>query len=605
MKLNFRIYTIIAGIVLLTAVMYLTHIRYFQQFSHNRNLETQIEGWKNGAIAPADSSGAPFCLAYDSEDPFSARVNGQTNRVLRDMRKTVGVTDLRKNKLEVSGCTAVILSVQDLSLLREPSLLNGYLEQGGNIFLTILPKQNDAFYQLYRKLGIINVGALKNEVGIRLIDEVLLGEAGLQIDDSFINNTVMQVELDSSARIHATTLADTPLLWSFSVGKGEVMVFNGTMLQEKISRGIIAGGVSMLMPDFIYPIFNSKLMYIDGWPAPYGNSIDPHIYEIYKLNRQDFFKQIWWPDMLKAAKRYGLKYTAVTIESYEDQVKPPFNSPSDADAQGLISYGREIIKSGGEIGLHGYNHQSLTTDSSKSEAFDYAPWESESDMAQSVKEAVNFVKRSFPDYTMFSYVPPSNVLSPEGRAALKQGWGHMAVISSVFGEDATGNSYEQEFEQAKDGILDMPRVTSGYNQGDYERWTAANVLTVYGFFSHFVYPYDVLDSDRNSGNTWEEMYDSYSGVLSHLQESYPWLRAKTSVEAAMDMKNLMSSHVELQQSAEEINGKVTPFQRETFFVLRTHKKIDQMKGCEAKKMGEGILLITVTESSFTIHFSEA
>ncbi|WP_162515324.1 DUF2194 domain-containing protein [Paenibacillus pinistramenti] len=605
MKLNPRIYIILAGIVLIGAVLILTHTRYFQQFSHNRNLQTKIAEWKNEPPAAPNVTGAKFCVIYDGEDDYNVRIQEQAQRVLTDMRKAAVSVDLRKETLNLSGCGAVISALTDLTLVKDPDTLAGYLDQGGHLFLATMPEQSDAFLRLYRKFGIIDAGDYSDEQGIHLKDEVLLGEKGLEIDDEFMTNTVMQVELDPSAQVHATATSGMPLLWSYDTGKGSVMVFNGTMLQEKINRGIITGAVSMMMPDFIYPIYNSKLMYIDDWPAPYGSSIDPDIYKIYQLNRQEFFKQIWWPDMLKAAKRYGLKFTAVLIESYHNQVVPPFASPSDADPESLISYGREIIKSGGEIGLHGYNHQSLTTDPDKSSYYDYETWNSTSDMALSVQEALSYFKRSFPNYSLFTYVPPSNVLDPGGREALKQSWNNLAVISSVFAEDAAGISYVQEFEQAKDGILEMPRVTSGYDDEAFERWTAASVLTSYGFFSHFVHPDDVLDSERSMGMTWEELYKNYSTVMSRLQKNYPWLQAKTATEAAIDMKNLLSSDIELSQSGDVIKGKVTPLQGEASFILRTRKTAANLSGCTVKKIGDGILLVTVTKSEFTIHLSEA
>ncbi|QWU13994.1 hypothetical protein SAMN04487895_101262 [Paenibacillus sophorae] len=608
MKLNTRIYSIIIFIILLAFVMYLTQTQYFQQFSHSQQNEDLTKNWKTEAASASSvspQSGPSYCLAYDSNDEFSTKVNMQASRTLGYMKKEVSITDLSKKKLKPSGCAAVILTVRDLSSVGNLDDLASYADQGGHIFLTSMPEQNDAFYRLYRKLGILNAGNYKDEAGVHLRDEVLIGESGLHIDDRFIMNTVMQVELDSSVHVNAETSAGTPLMWSIPSGKGSIMVFNGTMLQEKINRGLIAGAISMMVPDFIYPVFNSKVVYIDDWPAPYGNSIDEAIYKTYKLNRHGFFNEIWWPDMLKIAKRYNVKYTAVLIESYQNRVTPPFDSPSDSDPNGLIGYGREIIKSGGEIGLHGYNHQSLTMDQGTSAAFDYQPWNSVDDMTHSIQEAVSYAKQGFPEYTMFSYVPPSNVLSPEGREALKAGWKNLSVIASLFPEDATGISYVQEYELAKDGIMEMPRVTSGYEATPFVHWAAASVLTANGIFSHFVHPDDVLDSERNKNMNWENMYKTYSEMISGLNERYPWLRAQTSMEAAVDMKNMLTSRISVQQDNSSIKGSVTPLEDESYFILRTRKKVGNLSGCSADKIGDGIFLITVREAEFTIHLSEA
>ncbi|MDO3411581.1 DUF2194 domain-containing protein [Saccharibacillus sp. CPCC 101409] len=605
MKFSLRMYLILAGMLLLSAAMLLTHTQFFQQFSHNKELGEQLKERSSAAAAAPNASGFPICLIYDGREKYSVRVKDQAVKVLRDIRKPTISVDLRGEQPELADCAAAVTTMTDLTLIDDPDALFDYVGQGGRLFLATMPERNDPFVRFYRKLGIIDLGEFVEEPGIRLTDEVLLGEKNFHIDDNVMENTVMQVELDSSARVHATTASGTPMLWSYDVDKGSVMVFNGTILEEKTSRGMIVGAISMMIPDFIYPIYNSKLMYIDDWPAPYGNSVDPDIYKVYRMNRHEFFKQVWWPDMLKAAKRYNLKYTAVMIESYNDRVQPPFANPPDADSEGLISYGREIIKSGGEIGLHGYNHQSLTTSSKISKRFGYKVWASADDMALSVEEALNHFKQSFPNYSLFTYVPPSNVLSTEGREALKKEWSSFSVISSIFAEDPTGAGYVQEFGQAEDGIIEMPRVTSGYADDEFERWMAANTLTSYGFFSHFVHPDDVLDSERSSGLNWEGLYSEYATIVSRLQEKYPWLEAKTSVEAALDMKNMLSADLELKQSGKLIEGKLTPLEGKASFILRTRKKVGSTEGCDVTRIGDGIMLVVVDRPEFTIHLSEA
>ncbi|WP_294152182.1 DUF2194 domain-containing protein [uncultured Selenomonas sp.] len=64
--------------------------------------------------------------------------------------------------------------------------------------------------------------------------------------------------------------------------------------------------------------------------------------------------------MLENAKQHDLKYTGVIIETYGNQVKGPFHELVERTARdNVIIYGRELLRTGGELGLHGYNHQSL------------------------------------------------------------------------------------------------------------------------------------------------------------------------------------------------------------------------------------------------------
>src|SRR5690606_9546319 len=155
----------------------------------------------------------------------------------------------------------------------------------------------------------------------------------------------------------------------------------------------------------------------------------------------------------------------------------PLPSYRQEDLTNLIVYGREVLKTGGEIGIHGYNHQSLTFREDIAKEYGYYPWNSYEDMEASVREVVTFIERAFPNYDAVSYVPPSNVLSEEGRTALVNNWENLRVIASLYEDDPKGYSYVQEFEIAEDGIVEMPRITSGYYEAPDMLWLEASVMT--------------------------------------------------------------------------------------------------------------------------------
>ncbi|MGM0881208.1 MAG: DUF2194 domain-containing protein [Bacillota bacterium] len=605
-RLNRNVYLIIIGVVLLAIGVQITHSQFVLQFSSNDQMNNSVKQWKKAvASGPASSpAGPPYCLAFDGANEFSVKVNDQALHVLQYMKKAVKAIDIRQGLLNLSGCEAVLVSVQQLGLLGETQTLADYVNQGGYAFFMVKPEQDDAFFRLYRKMGILDAGEIADTKGIKLTSNVLIGEKGLFIDDTFVSNPVMSVNLDEKSRVHATTASGMPLLWDYPYGEGKFMVLNGTMLQEKINRGLLAGAVSMLQPDFIYPIFNSKMMYIDDFPAPIGKSVDAAIYRDYRRDRPAFFRDVWWPDMLKAAKRFDVKYSAVLIESYNDEITPPFRSPKDADEEGLISYGREVLKSGGEIGLHGYNHQSLVLSQEVADEFGYNAWRNADDMAKAIEEVVRFANTAFPNYTMLTYVPPSNVLSPEGREALKKGWPDIAVISSLYGEDATGLSYVQEYEIAKDGILEMPRVTSGYLEGSFGRWAEACTMTSLGIFSHFLHPDDLLNTERSRGLNWEKLYEKYSDMLARLDKTYPWLRPMTSTEAAVGMAEMLSSSVDWNRSEQSLHGSIQPYRSEAFFIFRTEKTIRSLVGCTVRKIDEDTYLITADRAEFEIELGD-
>lgn len=88
-----------------------------------------------------------------------------------------------------------------------------------------------------------------------------------------------------------------------------------------------------------------------------------------------------------------------------------------------------LLNHGGELGFHGYNHMPLCL-----ENFDYKGlydgytlWKSTEDMEKAVTELGEFSSEIFPQQKFSIYVPPSNILSQEGRKALKESMPDISV----------------------------------------------------------------------------------------------------------------------------------------------------------------------------------
>lgn len=131
----------------------------------------------------------------------------------------------------------------------------------------------------------------------------------------------------------------------------------------------------------------------------------------------DFYTNIWWPDMISLSDKYGIKYTGVIIENYEDDTTGSTERQSDSSR--FIYFGNKLLQMGGEIGYHGYNHQPLMlSDTDYGGAFSYNTWTSDTAIEKSLDELMDFTENLFPRSERSVYVPPSNILSAEGRALL-------------------------------------------------------------------------------------------------------------------------------------------------------------------------------------------
>lgn len=338
------------------------------------------------------------------------------------------------------------------------------------------------------------------------------------------------------------------------------------------------------------------------FPAPIPKGSEQEIREEYRRSVSRFIKDIWWPDMIALSYKYDFKYTTVFIQSYNNKVSPPFDNPVDENPTNMITYGREVLKHGGELGLHGYNHQSLTLDENSAKYYYQLPWINAEDMAESVRTAENYFHRIFTNYQLMTYVPPSNVLDNTGRQALIEALPNLQNIASVYNEDDAMVSYVQEFEIADDGIIELPRITSGFLFNEFQEWSMANALTSLGVFSHFVHPDDVLDIHRSQGNSWSVLHDHFDKMFTVLKEGYPWLKAYTSSEAASQMEKYLRTEMFIKQDEESIKVYFNNYSpgTEISFILRTDKKISKEKNCTVQKIDSGTYLVTTDNKSMEI-----
>lgn len=313
--------------------------------------------------------------------------------------------------------------------------------------------------------------------------------------------------------------------------------------------------------------------------------------------------------MQKIAEKYGDVYTGLFIATYNDIVDP--NQFTYEKTSMEEYYGSSLIKSGNEMGAHGYNHQSLTLEGGTPKSMGYAPWNNWQDMAASIDQLTEIAGSLFPGVRFQTYVPPSNYLSTEGRRAVKQALPGLKTISGIYtNEGEEGEVYVQDFVMAEDGIAEFPRITSGMLQSDYDKFAAVSAMGLYGTFSHFIHPDDIFDEERGQSQSWETLYENYCDMMDEIHQKYSFLRSLSASDAADALKvyDALVPHLEIEE--EEIHGSVEDFKGEAFFYLKTDKKPKAADGsCLVEKIDEkdGSLyyLVTVKEANFRIKLVDA
>ena len=186
-----------------------------------------------------------------------------------------------------------------------------------------------------------------------------------------------------------------------------------------------------------------------------------------------------------------------------------------------------------------------------------------------MRELEGFCRELFPDEEFRVYVPPSNIISQEGRQMLREKFPEIVAIASIY--IPGGVAYDQEFRVEEDGMISTPRVISGYVLDDYMQIAALSELNFHFVNSHFQHPDDVLDVDRGANLGWEELYSRLSAYTEWLYTSAPDIRTLTGTEMAAAVQIYDAIGVERELSDGKLTLNLTNFLEEAWFLVRINE----------------------------------
>lgn len=543
-----------------------------------------------------------YLIIYEQQEKFTP-IKENAEKLLNYIKYDYDAVEVSKVSNITNKYSAVILIVEDIDKLSIVDDLMNYIFNGGNVFFAYRLYATPDFFSIYRKLGIYEFGDFVQNSGISILNNVLIKGEGFQVtEQDLLENSSMSLRLTADCEIYAEALDGSTLLWKRKYGQGNIVYFNGTMLDTKINRGFMMGALSLLEDDFIYPIINSKITFIDDFPAPIPAGTHEKMTKEFGKTIPRFYKDIWWPDMLELASKYNIKYTGVVIGTYNDETEEVTPGSTDLSIKEYIFFGRELIAHGGEIGIHGYNHQPFSTAELIDKGLGYKPWKDIETMKAAVCEIMDLSKKAFPNYTFNVYVPPSNIIAPIGREAILASSPDIKIISSLYTKAEGEDAYAQEFSISSDGIIEFPRLTSGYISKDLNLWMMFNGITAHGFFSHFVHPDDILDPDRTGSIGWSELYREYTKYNKLVFDFFGWLRGLTASEGANEMIKYLQIEPKYEKTDAYIKGYCNNYYEKIYFILRSSKTIASVENCNIQEVDKNIYLVTINSPIWQINF---
>jgi len=492
----------------------------------------------------------------NSKNEESENFNIQVRKTLDYAKIPYGVVNLKSfNKKKKIASSTRVLAIFDISLLNNSAyqkVLN-FVANGGTLFLPsytdgeqfgfLANLKTDAFYS-------VNTESTGFNFNINLLPSV----KGQKFHNKKLHFGLKKENFKEGTEIWASAANDSdyPTIIHNTVGNGQVIIFNASQYPEKQDRGLFFAAILKGLPNFPYTIANISSIFLDDFPAPLYDVYAETVKTEMNLSQAQFYKNVWWPDMIKLAKEENIVYSTYPCFDYRNFTEPPFlfkewETPSTTlkthieDAPDYLM--AEALKEKQEIGLHGYNHVSLIKED----------WPSKEFMVLALNSAEKKWISSGYGPLPITYVPPSNIIDSIGFAALEEAIPSIRYNCSTYdGDFDEGGNREFDLEPFNDHFFNFPRNTSGYELNEDKQFVQHSLYLYTGIWSHFIHPDDVFqvpnEHSTSQGNYkfrnpkrlgWKTSADGTLGFLprfkNYLQKTkktYPFIRIETVLDAA-------------------------------------------------------------------------
>lgn len=477
-----------------------------------------LKKFLENALFPEPSKYKIILLA-DTENELTNRILLFTNEILIEAGLDVEylpATEFDKlTHLDLRPYTSAALIVTTDSGIQK-DVIEDYLNNGGSIVSLYT-----AFYSNLAPLlgSVYNKDLIKAQTGYKISQNLVMAN-NYALESEEMKWQAGPLAPESSSKILGTDYStNTPLIWYSEINGGKAFIWNWNGFSTYQLAGLILETFLYVHPVGAANTFGFAHMFVDDWPCPMYDIVK----EPYDYTDTYYYTQIWWPDIKNLFAKYNIPYSTYSVFNYNVIVEPPFTgeefyvSKTNAPIQ-IIDQLKELEA---EIGLHGYNHASLTI---RETDVNLATWPSRENIVSGLTEARRLITDLIGEqYMPFSYVAPNNILDQTAISAIHEVFPSVKIIAALrWGIEEEFYSPFIPHPEFND-VYFFPRITYGYKNKQALINNLVSGVIGPGVISHFIHPDDVYDPYRSENKNWDKLREEFDSILAFVKMNYPWI----------------------------------------------------------------------------------
>lgn len=493
------------------------------------------------SVSPADGTVDSFLIVDSAGDEQLA------NR-LQERFDTIGKLSTRlkmEQMTNLGDVKTVIIATEHLDRLKDRDILLDYVKNGGTVLFATRPSPSERLMEMYRQIGVIEIGTFVETTGIHLTSTFFNEDTPKSFDSDRLLNSSLALRIDPDATLLATSSQGLPLLWSKPYGLGRFIVFNGTMLNEFNQQALLFIGLAQGEP-LLRPILNAKITTLQGFPFLASN--ERNIMKT--MTDRDYYRNVLWPDLQRLEAKHDLNYVLATTSP---SLNP--NPATSSYSEDLALYGRETLRSGGEIAV---SSTSLEEIKATSQQFEYALPGLQ--VKSSYMTDVKAVNRVFSDST--------------------------TVIGTA------------DLPNKDDSLVQLPSTPFNYSDSDWTAWNLFNELVTSGTLSLALFPHTITSVEDG-----EAFLKSFKALLDAQRHDVPWVRSMKASTVAQN-HHFFEGHVYVKQSGATLTFTLDESSEKTYFYFQTSRQVIDAEQCEVERIGSDLYLVQTEALSFSIRLED-
>lgn len=465
----------------------------------------------------------------------------------------------------IDGTAAIELKEQAIDYLV------GFVGEGGTLIFSSVNEDQRMGYLSGIKEDATFAYDLEAK-GFRFLKNVLPGLDSASLYVNKEHTSLAKENFKPNINVLATAVNDEefPVIFENFIGNGRVINFNTTIKLERSDRGLLFAAILSGLEGTPYPVVNVSTIFIDDFPTPTYNIKSEPIKSEFDITQAEFVTDVWWPDMLKLSKRFGIKYSAYPVFNYNVIKDSPFLfdqwdiQKTERKGKRLstsVWMSREVLRNGFELAIHGYNHESLLKE----------VWENPESIESAFKAArKKWTVDRLGEYPT-SYVAPSNYIDSIGLVHLKRAMPEIEFMSTTYeGDLVEGGGRDFDPDPYEPNLFDFPRITSGYTFNNRKEYFHQSLYLYTGIWTHFIHPDDIFQLPTETNNSagefeyrngeglnWyrtsdnkEGMYTRWVSYLEKVRTIHPTTRFLTVTEGGRITRNWRNSTYEYSESGD-------------------------------------------------------